>query len=80
MYLIRYLTSRESDRPASSETVEALTIEAAAQHARSHVGSTRVSGRGRTPERLTGFLIFDASGAQLLHREYLFFDAAETRA
>jgi hypothetical protein len=76
-YTIHYLTSRESDRSASSETIDALSVEAAAQHARSQVGATRVSSSARRPDRLTGFLIFDAAGSELLHREYLFPDAAE---
>jgi len=72
MFLIRYLSSRESDEAAREETVGAPSVEAACRHARSCVDATHVAGPPEPPDPLIGFLIFDVSTRQLLHREYPF--------
>ena len=72
MFLIRYLASRESDRAVSEETIGAPSIEDAAKHARSRVDATNVTGPPAPSDPLVGFLILDAAGSRLLHREYPF--------
>ncbi len=72
MFQIHYVVSRESDQPVEKETSAADTLDVAAAGARSRIHQINIT-IPENPARPNpcGFLIFDASGARLLRREYM---------
>jgi hypothetical protein len=72
MYGIHYITSRENDHPVDRVTFGGHNLSDAIAHARSRIKATN-SALLTDPARPhpIGLLIFDASGRELLHREYL---------
>jgi hypothetical protein len=71
MYGVHYVASRESDQPVSKETSAAVALADAVEGARQTIRRLNINvPAAPTTPRPIGFLIFDATGAQLLHREY----------
>jgi len=71
MFPTHYVANRDSDQPVDKETFAGSDLKTAIETARQWVRNMNVAlhGTGRTLP--VGFLIFDSSGANLLHREYL---------
>jgi len=72
MFSIHYVISRENDHPVDRVTFGGENLSDAIARARSRVNATNIAIL-TDPARPhpVGFLIFDASGHELLHREYL---------
>ena len=71
MFQIHYVT-QGSDSPIDKTTSGADTLGEAAAGARARIHATNISiPADPTRPHPTGFLIFDASGARLLRREYM---------
>jgi hypothetical protein len=72
MYGIHYVVGRDSDQPIDKETSVASDLAIAISSARQKIKNTNIAiPANPTQPHPIGFLIFDSSGAQLLHREYL---------
>jgi hypothetical protein len=72
MYSIHYVVSRENDQPIYKETPAATGLDEAKAHAASRIKNSNIAGPADPAQpHPTGFLIYDAAGSQLLHREYL---------
>jgi len=71
MFGIRYVASRDSDQPTGSvDTFPGGRLDDAITLARSRVSNAAASWPMGHPKPI-GFLIFDANGNALLHREYI---------
>jgi hypothetical protein len=72
MFSIHYVVSRENDHPVDRVTFGGDNLSDAIARARSRIKATNIAIL-TDPMRPhpVGFLIFDASGRELLHREYL---------
>jgi hypothetical protein len=72
MYGIHYVTSRESDQPIIKETSAASSLTEAISGAKSRISDIhKAVSTDPSRQHPIGFLIFDAGGYALLHREYL---------
>ena len=72
MFSIHYVISRENDHPVDRATFGGDNLSDALAHARARIKATNIAilTDPMRPHPI-GFLIFDASGGELLHREYL---------
>jgi hypothetical protein len=72
MFSIHYVISRENDHPVDRVTFGGDNLSDAVAHARSRIKATNAA-LLTDPARPhpIGFLIFNASGRELHHREYL---------
>ena len=72
MFSIHYVISRENDHPVDRVTFGGDNLADAIARARSRTKATNIAilTDPMRPHPI-GFLIFDASGRELLHREYL---------
>jgi hypothetical protein len=66
VFAIHYVASRESDQPVYKQSTEAASLDKAIALARLRIRSTNLT----TASSPIGFLIYDATGSQLFHREY----------
>jgi hypothetical protein len=72
MFSIHYVISRENDHPVDRVTFGGDNLSDAVAHARSRIKATNAAilTDPARPQPI-GFLIFNASGRELHHREYL---------
>lgn len=73
MFVIHYVANRESNQPVSKETSDAARIADAIARGRQVVRDASIAFPHPEPGRPNpiGFLIYDATGATVLHREYM---------
>ena len=71
MYPIHYVASRKNDQPTDKETSAAVSLADAVAGARSRIRDMNAIFVDPARPHLIGFLIFDAGGSNVLHREYL---------
>jgi hypothetical protein len=72
MFRIHYVIGPGNDEPAHKETSGAEDIATAIATARQKIKNTNIAVTfDPANPHPTGFLIFDASGEKLLHREYM---------
>ena len=72
MFGIHFVASRDSDQPVDKVTFGAANLDDAITGARLRIRTANIAvpADPARPHPI-GFLIYDASGSQLLHREYL---------
>jgi len=69
MYVVHYVARRDSDQPLDKSASAADTLPDAIERAKARLKNAPTTfPSGSLP---IGFLIFDAAGQRLLHREYL---------
>jgi hypothetical protein len=67
VFAIHYVATRESDQAIHKQITETPSLDNAIAIARTRIRNTNIA---IGPLQPIGFLIYDASGSQLFHREY----------
>jgi hypothetical protein len=68
MYVVHYVASRDSDQPIDQGVSAADTLPDAIVRVKARLKYANID---RSKPHPIGFLIFDATGQTLLHREYM---------